>query len=323
MPTPEKLTNRVSQPRLKLELLIIFLVVVALSGLESSMRLIEGDLSGNLRHINQIPEIASKLGATKNTVLFLGNSLINDAVNPAFFNRTYSILNGESPRNVGKITPDGTSLSDWYCIYRNFIDTQRHPPNIVILGFAWGQLSDQYPVNPARLGGLFCSFQDLHPLDTTDLSKYENILAFTAGVVSHVYLNREAIRHRVLVSLVPNYQQVTQQLNTEPTQNFAQNIRGDESQYSYETLIRLCDLIISKDSKLLLVAMPVQNQYTLDPKLPKIAEDHGAVFLDLRNLQNIDASKFKDNIHLNESGSALFSRTLSELIDEHTVNSNN
>lgn len=318
--SPNNHTSRVSDPNLKYELWVILLLCCVLGFTEFGLRSAESDLSGNLRHVNQIPDIASKLNADAPGVLFLGNSLTNNAIDPQAFDRPYSVLNGAAPRSVEKITPDGTSLSDWFCIYRNFIGTQQNPPGVVILGFAWAQLSDQYPVNPARLGGLFCSLGDVPELSHTGLARSENILAFTAGAVSHVYLNREAIRNRALDLLIPGYRDVSQTINAGSNQDGDDgNVIPGSRHYTYETFRRFSELVTRAGTRLIIMAMPVQNAYEVDPALLAVIERHDVTLIDLRRMPGLDASQFEDPIHLNASGRRIFSRTLAEVLDAQTV----
>ncbi len=318
--SPNNHTSRVSDPSLKYELWVVLLLCCILSITEFGLRSAEANLSGNLRHVNQIPDIASKLNADTPAVLFLGNSLTNNAIDLQAFNRPYSILHGAAPRSVEKITPDGTSLSDWFCIYRNFIGTQQNPPKVVIVGFAWAQLSDQYPVNSARLGGLFCSLGDVPELAHTGLARYENILTFTVGAVSHVYLNREAIRNRALDLLIPSYRDVSQAINAESNQG------GDDSaaipgsrHYTYATFRRFSELVTRAGTRLVIMAMPVQNAYEVDPTFLTVIERYDVTLIDLRHMPGLDASQFKDPIHLNALGRKIFSRTLAEILDAQTV----
>lgn len=314
--SPDKHTSHIHDPNLKYELWVIICLACVLLLTEMGLRSSESILSGNLRHINQIPTIASKLGSTTPSVLFLGNSLTNNAIDPYAFKKPYSVLHNQSPKVVEKITPDGTSLADWYCIYRNFIATQQSPPKIVIMGFAWAQLSDQYPIDPARLGGFFCSPDDVTELSSTGLSRHDNLLVFMAGAVSHVYLNREAIRNRVLDWLIPDYRSATQALNINPNARNAGNLAaGKKTQYTYETFRRFCRLLGESGAQLVVVAMPVQEQYQIDPGLLDIARELNISLLDLRTLPGIDNSMFADSIHLNDTGRNRFSHALALTLD--------
>lgn len=314
--SPQKHTFHITDPNLKYELWVIFCVACVLLLTEIGLRSTESFLSGNLNHIHQIPAIASKLTAAEPSVLFLGNSLTNNAIDPLAFRKPYDILQGQSPDIVEKITPDGTSLSDWYCIYRNFVADRKSAPKVVVMGFAWAQLSDQYPIDPARLGGFFCSTEDITELSSTGLSKHDNVLVFMAGAISHVYLNREAIRNRILDILVPNYRTVVQTLNNRPGAPPNGNaMPAQQANYTYDTLRRFSRLVAESGARLVVVAMPVQEPYPIDRNLLTVAREQQITLVDLRNHPQLDHTMFADPIHLNDKGRKRFSESLASVLD--------
>lgn len=314
--SPGKHTSHIIDPNLKYELWVIICLAGFLLLTEFGLRSTESILSGNLRHISQIPVIASKFNASDSSVLFLGNSLTNNAIDPDAFKKPYTVLHRQSPDVVEKITPDGTALSDWYCIYRNFIATQQTPPKILVMGFAWAQLSDQFPIDPARLGGFFCGPDDVSELSSTGLTRHDNLLVFMAGTISHVYLNREAIRNRILDALIPNYRAVSQGLNINPGARLdGSSATPNQPSYTYETLRRFSNLVSESGTRLVVVAMPVQNHYPLDPELVSLASELKISLIDLRTLPDLDQTMFADPIHLNETGRERLSNTLATALD--------
>lgn len=314
--SPEKHTFHITDPNLKYELWVILCVACVLLLTEIGLRSTESYLSGNLNHIHQIPTIASRFGTDEPSVLFLGNSLTNNAIDPHSFKQPYGILQGQAPDIVEKITPDGTSLSDWYCIYRNFIADQKAAPKVVVMGFAWAQLSDQYPIDPARLGGFFCSTEDIPDLSSTGLSRHDNVLVFMAGAISHVYLNREAIRNRVLDMLVPNYRTVVQTLNNRPdAQPNGNTMPAQQMNYTYDTLRHFSRLVAESGARLVVVAMPVQESYPIDRNLLTLAHEQQITLVDLRDHPQLDRTMFADPIHLNDLGRKRFSAFLASALD--------
>lgn len=315
MPSDEQPRDAtLSRPCLWAEARVILCVLVALLGAEFALRALEPRLSGNLRHIHDIPAIMAKIETAGKSLLFLGNSLTNNAVDPQAFQHLSS--NYRAGGAVEKITPDGTALSDWYCIYQNHIATHAAPPEAIVLGFAWAQLSDQYPIDPVRLGGLFCRAADIQSLSSTGLSHHVNVLAFLAGAYSHVYLNREAIRNRVLDMLIPHYRDLTQSLNRIPDAEGADS-GSTRPAYTYETLVRFIQDMAQRGTRLILVAMPVQDGYEIDPALIDVSELHGIQFLDMRHTPGIERTMFADPIHLNEEGRERFTAVLANRLARH------
>jgi hypothetical protein len=286
---------------------VIFLVISILIFLEVAIRLTEERLSGNIAHISAIPSLINQISETQghSNLIFLGNSLTNNAVNAEHLESLEKINNEIS---VYKITPDGTAIADWYCIYNQNFPASGKDSSLVVIGFAWGQLSDQFPINPTRLGGFFCGIKDAPALESTGLTGHQQFLRFLAGSASHVYANREAIRNRVLDMVVPYYKELTQELN-HPLQT---PVSPDKKQNSasYTSLINLAEAILKSNRHLVVMAMPVMEDYKIDPELLATLRALEVPLLDLRYIDKIDKSNFLDPIHLNSEGSKIFSEVL-------------
>lgn len=309
MPAPHQLKTSIRFRGLKREAWVVIALAVVVALIELALRSQTSNLSGNIQHIGQIPAIAARLGQQSNSLLFLGNSLTNNGVEPSVFQARQTGLNAAL---VEKITPDATSLSDWYCVFKNNIAGMDSPPRTVVLGFAWLQLSDQYPINASRLGGYFCSMADIAALSGTGLTNHNKLLDFLAGAASHVYLNREAIRNRLLDALVPNYRSVTQEMNVNP--GLGSKAKIEKIEHRYTTLARFSQMARDAGIRLVLVAMPVKDEYPIDPGLMETVKDHGMTLLDMRNTPGVASSMFLDPIHLNESGRQHFSLALAHAL---------
>lgn len=278
--------------------------------IEGSMRLVEKHLSGSIEHILSIPEIISQLDSKQvdTNIIFLGNSLTNNAVDPAVVETQLSSQLNSSIQ-ISKITPDGTALSDWYCIYENQIQSLSSSPDYLVIGFAWAQLSDQYSINPTRLGGFFCTINDMKHLSETGLTKHQQAFRFLAGAASHVYVNREAIRNRILDMLIPDYQIITQKLNQADNSRQSDTTKN-ETHYTYNVFERLIRSIEARGTRVILISMPVIEDYTLDKEIYAMVDKLNITLLDMRNIENIRSDMFKDSIHLNQLGQRVFSESI-------------
>ena len=92
----------------------ISLIVSCLLFLEILIRTASPLLSGNIKQIYEIPNVAASFSESNNAVLFLGNSLIGNALNLTEFDR---LANMNMPSY--KVVPDGTTLWEWSCIIKN------------------------------------------------------------------------------------------------------------------------------------------------------------------------------------------------------------
>jgi hypothetical protein len=293
---------------------VVIVLITVLLLTEISLRIFENKLSGNIAHIFSIPSIVAQTDEFHpgQSLIFLGNSLTNNAVNKDLINTSFS-LDTEQPVQTLKITPDGTALADWYCIYRNNFNNLKHAPSHLFIGFAWGQLSDQYSINPTRLGGFFCDTNDIGYLSDTGLMKHQQLLRFMAGTVSHVYVNREAIRNKILSIVIPDYQIISQKLNqtSEAQENKSQT---NTKKHTYKLLENFIDTTKKSGTQVILIAMPVMNNYELDNDLILTIKDLELPFIDMRQHENISPYMYKDSIHLNRNGSEQFSKDIIESI---------
>ena len=293
---------------------IIGLIIIIIL-IEITVRSFEERLSGNIKHIYSIASITSKISNNNSSLVFLGNSLTNNAIDLNLIESSINSINNQTIQAL-KITPDGTALADWYCIYQNKIHSGSNHPSTIAIGFAWGLLSDQQPINPTRLGGFFCNADDISHLDDTGLTNHREILRFLAGSMSHVYVNREAIRNKVLESLIPHYKTITQNINQQENDNH-NTVQDEKNQYTYSLLTKLINSIKSTGNKVILIAMPVIEPYHLDDKLLEATNNLNVPLLDLRNTRAISNDMFKDGIHLNSIGGTKFSIQLAKLISPY------
>jgi len=306
MPAPHKLSATLAPQNPRHEVWLILALVGMVIFLETALHLQAARLSGNIQHIRQIPHIASALSEKPGSLLFIGNSLTNNGIEPSVFR---SLPTRPPFSAVGKVVPDGTALADWYCIYQNRFAGLANPPQAIVVGFAWYQLSDQERTNPSRLGGFFCSVPDIGTLVETGVFDHNQVLDFLAGAISQVYVNREAIRNRVLDSLVPDYRAIAQSLNVNPDVQPGSN-QKNKPETSYLLLARFSKLVHQSHSKLIVVAMPVQNEYEIDAGLMAATTKLGIVLIDMRQTPGITHDLFLDPIHLNETGRMKFSAAL-------------
>ena len=132
--------------KLNTKLTDITIIIVWLVLLELVFQVTAPLVSGNVKQISEIPDIAADLAQKKPAILFLGNSLIGNALDLKAFDQQAN-LNMSSY----KVIPDGTSLWDWSCIIKNSFIDEKRLPEVVVIGYAWAQVG---PV-PERLGGFF------------------------------------------------------------------------------------------------------------------------------------------------------------------------
>ena len=299
---------RFTETRVVLALVALFAIV------DVSLRLAESQLSGNLAHVAAIPQIVADAGRPEHeSLLVLGNSLTNNGVAP-------QIVAEELPElAVAKVTPDATGLWDWQCLLEHQV-VQRPEVQFdtVVIGFAWHLLSDQTRADASRLGALYCGFSDLASPKAIGLQNHGDIGEFIAARVLRTYAMRDTLRNRLFQITVPNYIQFTQSGNDrsglaeKPPSKSAPNVK-----YTYRTFTGLVQRLRSEGTRVIAVAMPVQDGYQLDSQLQSL-DDRGTLdVIDLRDVAGLQDLHFLDGIHLNSTGQHILSRVLAEdLLDE-------
>src|SRR5687767_7224247 len=90
---------------------VVFALLALIAFVDVSLRLTDSRLSGNLAHVEAIPEIVAQAGRPeRRSLLVLGNSLTNNGVAPDVVNARLADV------TVAKVTPDATGLWDWQCL---------------------------------------------------------------------------------------------------------------------------------------------------------------------------------------------------------------
>jgi hypothetical protein len=214
---------------------------------------------------------------------------------------------------VAKVTPDGSNFWDWQCILKHQVVGEGEGAfKTVVVGYAWHLLSDQTAPNASRLGGLFCRWSDLARPSDLGLSHSSDIGEFIAARALRVYALREILRNRFFKIVIPHYEQYTQAANRAAQAGAPQN--ADEVQYTYDRLTALAAQLKTKGTRLIVVAMPVQNDYPIDPGLEALAQQGALTIYDYRKVEGIDAASFEDSMHLNKNGQAVLSARLAVML---------
>ena len=291
---------------------VVFALLASIALVDVGLRLTDSRLSGNLAHVEAIPEIVAGAGVpARKSLLVLGNSLTNNGVAP-------ELVTDRLPNvSVAKVTPDATGLWDWQCLLDHQVvgrdDVQF---DTIAIGFAWHLLSDQSRVDASRLGSLYCNWDDLARAGGIGLKNSGDIGEFVAAKVLRTYALRDTLRNRFFQATVPSYVQFTQATNAARAGAAEQPARpsAQSEKYTYETFSALLDRLQSKGTRVVVVAMPVRQGYELDPELRSL-QDRGAIeLIDLRGLAGIEPTHYLDGIHLDSAGRQILSRALADYL---------
>jgi len=283
--------------------------------MEGIVRISVQYLSENIRHIRHIPEIFHEMAARSNhhktSVIFMGNSLIGNAVDAEQFNKINSYP-GKNSVKAYKVVPDSTNLWDWYCLTKTNSTLLQSAPNIMVVGFAWDQLEDDQDIVPSRLAGLFCELSDLPELVNMGMSKPSVIFEFIVANFSRLYSLRETIQKRLLDKIIPDYQEYTQRINMYKRRDLTD---GDKPEYhadSYHLLSKFINRYTGLNATVVFIAMPVIKEYAIDPVLIQTIHKNGALLYDYRSMEGLNEEMYLDPIHLGDVGRAVFTSRVSD-----------
>ena len=136
---------------------------------------------------------------------------------------------------------------------------------------------------------------------------------FAMARVMHVYAMREILRNRLLSAVVPHYQKYTQSANARTSE--AAVSRNAGRSYTYTRLRALTAALRAKGATAVVVAMPVPNDYELDPGLLRLAARGEIRLVDMRHVQGIGPGSYLDAMHLNKRGQQVLSRSLARVLE--------
>lgn len=288
-------------------LLALAVALLALVAIELGFRAVAVDMSGNLAHIRDFDGLLQGFSLAKGKrVVFIGNSLTNNAIAPDHFAMMATTLAGE-PYTTLKLVPDGTTLWDWRCIIDRLPSAREG--DLLVLGYAWDQVTDQQSTRVDRTFGLLCPIRELPRTSRHARLSVGDWLEAGLSHVSVLYVLRERIGGEILARLVPNYETEIQRINDEARdRNGSATI--DPTPRTYAALTEMLQHARDLGYDTTIVAMPTVNGYQADPDLPAVLAGVGVHYLDFRNIPQIDASYFVDAIHLGPAGAEIFTEVL-------------
>lgn len=297
------------------ELKVVLGVLLALLAGEVLMRVYEPALSLDVQHIRQIPEISREMAEGEGTrVLFISNSMLRYGIDPTIFEKEMESQR-LGPLRVGRVFPDATALPDWYYAFKHYFVETNRLPDVLIVCFAAKDLEDDHPLEPARLAHHYTATRDIPELFSQDLHDFEGRAEFLLSDLSSSYANRTRVRTRVLDNLIPYYRESVQDMNR--TLRAAKKSEpAAAAAPTYERLERLMTLAHKHNVRVIFVAMPLREEYALDPQIQRTVEAAGMSFFDFRSVDGIDRVSFVDEMHLTTGGAAVYSHFLARQLAE-------
>lgn len=284
-------------------------MLLVLAGGELFVRLRESALSLDVQHIRRIPSIAQELMRGEGgRVLFLGNSMTRNGVDVPIVEQELRAEGLNSPLRIERVYPDATGLAEWYYAFNHYFVAAGRLPDVLIIGFAANDLSDNRPPQPSRLAQYYTGAGDVPEVFAHDVKDFEARAEFLLSRLSASFANRTRMRERALDMFIPYYRESAQEINR--AQQVMKKKEGAPAAPTYRRLERLGRLAASRGVRVLLVAMPQREPYELDQQLQPTIERAGMTLIDARAPDGLGREAFVDEMHLSTDGAAVYSRHL-------------
>lgn len=292
------------------ELKVLLLVVAVLVACELGVRVFERRMAVDIK----APAISKRLSeAEGQRVLVLGNSLVRDNVNTDVL-ETEMKGQGIASVNIEKVYLMNTVAGDWYYAFKHhFVDAGRLP-QVLVICFSNNHLEDATIQRPL-VARYYSGPRDIPQIFADDVPDFDGRVEFLISAWSASFTHRTGVERRILDTLIPHYRQAASRINDVLTDE-ATRRRGDY-QPTYQRFERLLRMAQDAGVRVILVAVPVESPYPINPQIKSTLEAHRVTFIDTRTVEGLSRDSYVDGMHMNSDGSTLYSHFLAQRLAEY------
>lgn len=286
------------------------MALLVLAVCELGVRVFERRLSVDAR----IPALSKRLGEGEGQlVLVIGNSLVRDGVDVDILEAEMR-AQGVGPVHIERAYLRNTIINDWYYAFkRHFVDTGRLP-GALIMCFSNSHLEDG-PIQRQLVARYYSSPHDIPQIFAEDVRNFDGRIDFLLSAGSASFTHRTNIERRILDTLIPHYRGSAMRINDALAYEARKRSLGYQPTYRrLEQLIRLAE---SHGVRVVLVAMPVESLYEINPQINRTVEATGATFIDSRLAEGLSEESYSDRMHMTSSGAATYSRSLARQLADY------
>jgi hypothetical protein len=294
----------------KIEIKVIGMVLLALAACELGVRIFERRLSVDAK----IPALSKRLVEGEGQlVLVLGNSLVRDGVNVDILEAEMR-AQGVAPIHIERTYMMNTIINDWYYAFKHhFVDTGRLP-GALVLCFSNNHLEDASIQRPL-VARYYSSPRDIPQIFSEDVPDFDGRIDFLLSVGSASFTHRTNVGRRILDTLIPHYRASAMRINNALTDEARKRSLG--YQPTYHRLEEFLRMAAGHGVRVVLVAMPVESLYQINPQIKRTAEATGATFIDSRLAEGLSEESYSDGMHMTSSGAAIYSRSLARQLADY------
>lgn len=248
-------------------------------------------------------------------IALVGNSATEEGVDPILL-KSMLEQNVPGPVHVDLFLADNSEVSTWRAIINHYFWRRANKPDAIVITFSDNALEDSDRVEWGRIAQFFTNVSDWTELFRLDLTSNTSRIEFLVSSVWATYAARNRIKERMLTLAIPDYRRYGTTLN-DLNRRYANQSNEEVSakRGTYRVLSRLLERARAEQVQVVLVAFPTRNsRYTIGPKIQKLAHLTGAGVLDMRQYVKLTSRQYRDDIHLNAEGRAIYSEQLGKAV---------
>jgi hypothetical protein len=214
-----------------------------------------------------------------------------------------------------------SNLTTWYWIADQFFWERDLRPDLIVLTYYHEiGLADSELLEVSNLAQFFTDSRDRPSLFAHDVTTIMQRAEYLMSSTSLAFAMRDRIRDRTL-NLFFRYSAFARKTNAVNFQLEKEQRSGSaEDAPTFHTLRRFVARARQKGVDVCFVAFRPRPQasgpveYEIHPEALQIIADAGMLHLDLRNMDELGADKYEDNVHLNAAGKPIYTQRLAHEI---------
>lgn len=283
---------------------LVWIAVVLLVA-EFAFRAVVPQLSANSRSIAASQTRAAEMAAYDGpTVLILGNSISGEGIDPALLNEALQAAG--SPARIWHQPADTTAMRDWTFELQNLFVARGAIPDVLVLPVGFERPLVRVNARTEDLYQSFLGKGDLSVLFELDaVEGLEERSGARLSRLSALYGFRGRVQKRILVALVPGYEDMWGAIRRSAEQEDTELVTNDA------WAERMHDMTQELGIDVIVVAMPsVALEGRLPPGDRELAERFGWTVLEPAADVAFDETERPDGFHLTEPARERFTTLL-------------
>ena len=300
---------------------IVLMLVAALLLLEWGTRATWVPGTSDLNRYRAFPENARSLvSAPGPSIAFVGNS-VTDRVRLDMLRSEWQALTG-NPLNADKFVAYYSNLTTWYWMSGQYFWKPGVKPDLIVVTYYEGNgLADSEILDVGNLALFYTDAADRPTLFAHDVKTLEHRVDYLLSSASQAFAARDRIRDRTL-SFIPGYRPFATATNMLNFEYERRHDLGDARPTpTFNSLGRFLAGARQAGVQICFVAFPSRPKqtgpihYIIEPKALEMIVEAGMLHLDMRDMDELTADMYKDNVHLNARGQPIYTRRFARELD--------